>query len=104
MRRNGWLGFDRWQQLNRAFIVDTADGPWPEPNTQWMLYQALAGIWPEDIEDIDGVLSDRFKNYAQKAIREAKTYTDWGNQMSATRPRSLTLQARYCAREPSVSQ
>lgn len=74
-----WLaGFDRWQQLNRAFIVDTADGPWPEPNTQWMLYQALAGIWPEDIEDIDGVLSDRFKNYAQKAIREAKTYTDWG--------------------------
>jgi (1->4)-alpha-D-glucan 1-alpha-D-glucosylmutase len=43
-----------------------------------MLYQALAGIWPEEFRDgAAGALTDRFVAYAEKAVREAKLMTDW---------------------------
>ncbi|WFU12412.1 malto-oligosyltrehalose synthase (plasmid) [Rhizobium sp. CB3090] len=74
-----WIGgFSRWRAMNAAFRTDLADGPAPEPNIEWMLYQALAGIWPADVELSDqDVLRDRFTAYVLKAIREAKLRTDW---------------------------
>ncbi|QFY63436.1 malto-oligosyltrehalose synthase (plasmid) [Rhizobium grahamii] len=74
-----WVaGFERWQRINRQFVSGSADQPWPDTNTQWMLYQALAGAWPEFPDTIDEGFRDRFKAYAEKAVREAKTHTDWG--------------------------
>ncbi|KRB51240.1 hypothetical protein ASE04_10630 [Rhizobium sp. Root708] len=74
-----WIaGFQRWQKINRQFVSGKADRPLPDTNTQWMLYQALAGAWPEYPDTIDDSFRDRFKAYAEKAIREAKTHTDWG--------------------------
>lgn len=74
-----WIaGFQRWPRINRQSVSGAADEPWPDTNTQWMLYQALAGVWPESPDTIDDSFRDRFKAYAEKAIREAKTHTDWG--------------------------
>ncbi|MDL2398119.1 malto-oligosyltrehalose synthase [Rhizobium mayense] len=79
-RPEAWIeGVERWRELNKAFRSNFADGPAPEPNLEWMLYQALAGIWPEDFEQSPKAeLRNRFLAYAEKAIREAKLRTDWG--------------------------
>ncbi len=75
-----WIaGVERWRVQNASFCRHLAQGPAPEPNVEWMLYQALAGIWPEDIEPMDrgDELRHRFRAYVLKAIREAKLRTDW---------------------------
>lgn len=76
---DAWIaGVERWRNMNSPFRSSLADGPAPEPNIEWMLYQALAGIWPQDVEGADwNALKERFCAYALKAIREAKLRTDW---------------------------
>jgi malto-oligosyltrehalose synthase len=44
-------------------------GPNPEPDTEYLLWQTLAGAWPIDY--------DRAAEYLVKAMREAKTRTSW---------------------------
>lgn len=74
-------GFARWQEMNRDRLVELPAGLTPEPNAEWMLYQALAGIWPEDFrQGVGEALTDRFVAYAEKAIREAKLHTSWDEQ------------------------
>jgi len=74
-------GVERWRELNKSFRSDLTDGPAPEPNVEWMLYQALAGLWPEDFEQSRlAELRTRFVAYAEKAIREAKLRTDWAKE------------------------
>ena len=41
----------------------------PEPDTEYLLWQTLAGAWPID--------SGRRTGYLRKAMREAKTATSW---------------------------
>jgi malto-oligosyltrehalose synthase len=41
----------------------------PEPDTEYLLWQTLAGAWPVD--------ADRLTEYLRKAMREAKTRTSW---------------------------
>jgi (1->4)-alpha-D-glucan 1-alpha-D-glucosylmutase len=49
-----------------------------------MLYQALAGIWPEDFDrGRTEELRERFTDYAVKAVREAKLRSDWTEQDAA---------------------
>jgi (1->4)-alpha-D-glucan 1-alpha-D-glucosylmutase len=45
------------------------DGDWPEPDTEYLMWQTLAGTWPADPERVAG--------YLRKAVREAKTRTSW---------------------------
>jgi len=82
---DAWItGVERWRNMNSAFRSSLADGLAPEPNIEWMLYQALAGIWPQDIEGADrNALKERFCAYALKAIREAKLRTDWMDENPA---------------------
>jgi len=69
---------EHWRRLNESHRIELADGAAPEPNLEWMLYQALAGAWPEDFDRRHAdVLRERFAAYAEKAIREAKLRTDW---------------------------
>ncbi len=72
-----------WQGMNTGFKQMLTDGPAPEPAVEWMLYQALAGVWPLDLETTDrkGLkeLEDRFAAYVEKAVREAKLRTNWGD-------------------------
>ncbi|RFB84902.1 malto-oligosyltrehalose synthase [Rhizobium leguminosarum bv. trifolii] len=71
----------RWRELNRPWLTDLPDGAAPEPNVEWMLYQALAGVWPEDFDTEE--LAERFTDYAVKAVREAKLHTGWIEQDAA---------------------
>jgi (1->4)-alpha-D-glucan 1-alpha-D-glucosylmutase len=71
-------GFQRWQEMNRHHLVDLPGGLTPDSNVAWMLYQALAGIWPEEFRDgAAESLGERFVAYAEKAVREAKLETSW---------------------------
>jgi (1->4)-alpha-D-glucan 1-alpha-D-glucosylmutase len=42
---------------------------WPDRNTEYLLYQTLAGAWP--------LTADRAVAFAAKATREAKRHTSW---------------------------
>ncbi|UWU18793.1 malto-oligosyltrehalose synthase (plasmid) [Rhizobium sullae] len=69
---------ERWREMNRDHLVELPSGLTPEPNVEWMLYQALTGIWPEDFSNGEAeALTGRFTAYAEKAIREAKHGTSW---------------------------
>ncbi|WP_105414690.1 malto-oligosyltrehalose synthase [Neorhizobium sp. T25_27] len=76
-------GVDRWRRINSQAVRALDDGPAPEPAVEWMLYQALAGAWPNDLhtEDAAGLkaLETRFLGYVEKALREAKLRTNWGD-------------------------
>jgi (1->4)-alpha-D-glucan 1-alpha-D-glucosylmutase len=77
----------RWRDMNKASIVVLDDGPAPEPEVEWMLYQALAGAWPTELH-LQGVkalnaLEERFTAYVVKALREAKLRTNWGDNNEA---------------------
>ena len=72
------LGVERWRDMNRNHLTELPAGLTPDANVEWMLYQALAGIWPEEFRDGAAAgLTDRFVAYAEKAVREAKLATNW---------------------------
>ena len=52
---------DRAVQLARTQL--------PDPDTEYLLWQTLAGTWP--------ISEDRLTGYLRKAMREAKTRTSW---------------------------
>ncbi|MBZ9674455.1 malto-oligosyltrehalose synthase [Mesorhizobium sp. ES1-1] len=74
---------ERWRQMHSSNVEYLADGPAPDPDTEWMIYQALAGTWPAGTEPMGTaaleVLSKRFEGYVEKALREAKLRTDWAD-------------------------
>jgi (1->4)-alpha-D-glucan 1-alpha-D-glucosylmutase len=55
----------RWHE--RALAQTT--GAAPEPDTEYLMWQTLAGAWPVD--------SERLTGYLRKAMREAKTRSSW---------------------------
>ncbi|MFN3548408.1 MAG: malto-oligosyltrehalose synthase [Mesorhizobium sp.] len=77
-----WGGaVERWRGMHHDGVVALPEGPAPDPATEWLLYQALAGIWPGDgripAADVLASLECRFLRYLEKALREAKTRTSW---------------------------
>ncbi len=78
----GWAtAVARWSDMNAPLRTELNDGPAPEPETEWMIYQALLGAWPPTLspDDDAGVaaLSARFAAFLEKALREAKRRTRW---------------------------
>ncbi|MEB5748333.1 malto-oligosyltrehalose synthase [Leclercia adecarboxylata] len=71
----------RWQQLNQTHVRFLNDGTAPRAADTWMLYQALAGVWPPALDPQDSAglnaLEARFLAFVEKALREAKLRTDW---------------------------
>ena len=71
----------RWRQMNQTKVVFLNDGTAPRGVDTWMLYQALAGVWPTTLapDDEAGLkaLEARFLEFVEKALREAKLRTDW---------------------------
>lgn len=55
----------RWSRKNKVFRT----GAFPDPNTEYFLYQTLVGAWP--------IARERFIPYIEKAAREAKQRTNW---------------------------
>ncbi|CBG88307.1 malto-oligosyltrehalose synthase [Citrobacter rodentium] len=71
----------RWRQMNQTHVKFLNDGTAPKSADTWMLYQALAGVWPTGFtpDDAEGLnaLESRFLEFVEKALREAKLRTDW---------------------------
>ena len=64
-----WRGsLRRWSRMNRQFKT----GGFPDPNTEYFLYQTLIGSWP--------ISKERITAYMEKAVREAKQNTSWTQQ------------------------
>ncbi|MDH4441131.1 MAG: malto-oligosyltrehalose synthase [Rhizobium sp.] len=70
-----------WRQGVRANVKPLSDGPAPEPEIEWMIFQALIGHWPADLkaEDREGLadFADRVCAFVEKSLREAKLRSDW---------------------------
>jgi len=58
----------RWSRENARFKTEG----YPDRNTEYLLYQTLVGAWPIERE--------RFSEYMEKAVREAKQQTSWTQQ------------------------
>ncbi|NMG37827.1 malto-oligosyltrehalose synthase [Chelativorans sp. ZYF759] len=73
----------RWRAANSGLVRKVEGKPAPEPELEWMIYQALMAAWPEglDADDGDGIatLRARFLEFLEKAVREAKLRTTWTN-------------------------
>ncbi len=71
----------RWADLNAHFRRDADGVTAPEPEVEWLFYQALAGGWPAElgIENANGLadLCERMTQFMMKAVREAKVHTTW---------------------------
>lgn len=82
-------GLARWRKINALRRTAVDRKPAPEPNDEYLFYQALCGSWPA--EALDAPLPaeappefvERIKSFMQKAIKEAKTHTSWINQNRA---------------------
>ncbi|MEQ9609843.1 MAG: malto-oligosyltrehalose synthase, partial [Kiloniellaceae bacterium] len=79
----------RWSAMNARHRIAVPEGDAPEPEIEWLFYQALAGAWPaalvrEPLSSEAAVrelsdLRERFLAYMEKACREAKSRTTWTN-------------------------
>jgi (1->4)-alpha-D-glucan 1-alpha-D-glucosylmutase len=98
-------GVGRWRQMNAAHVEKLPDGAAPEPRLEWMLYQALAGVWPADAgmdAPVPTDLSERFLAYVEKALREAKQRTNWGEENGAYEEAVKAYAARLLAPDNTV--
>jgi (1->4)-alpha-D-glucan 1-alpha-D-glucosylmutase len=71
----------RWRAKHRPLVRKVSGRPAPEPEVEWMIYQALLGTWPDGLRPQDaeslGALRVRFLAFLEKALREAKLRTAW---------------------------
>jgi (1->4)-alpha-D-glucan 1-alpha-D-glucosylmutase len=58
-----------WARHLRRWLRLNAMENGPDANEQILIYQSMLGAWP--------IEPDRLKNYATKALREAKRHTSW---------------------------
>ena len=68
----------RWAKMNEPHKQMAGDILAPHRNDEYLLYQTLVGTLPFDVETQDfASLRQRIKDYMIKAVREAKTYSNW---------------------------
>ena len=72
----------RWQRMNGKFKRTLEDGRTaPDHNEEYLLYQTILGAWPwqmESRQDREHYV-ERLKQYASKALSEAKVNLSWIN-------------------------
>jgi (1->4)-alpha-D-glucan 1-alpha-D-glucosylmutase len=72
----------RWQRMNVKFKRTLEDGRTaPDHNEEYLLYQTILGAWPwqmESRQDREHYV-ERLKQYASKALSEAKVNLSWIN-------------------------
>lgn len=62
----------RWSEINSGHKSETI----PEANDEYFFYQTLVGAFPFETEEMSS-FTERVKDYAIKAVREAKVHTAW---------------------------
>jgi (1->4)-alpha-D-glucan 1-alpha-D-glucosylmutase len=72
-----------WTRMNRSRRGEVDGAPVPEPNHEYLFYQTLVGAWPLDLDPDDAermrALAERVGEFMQKALREGKERSSWGN-------------------------
>ena len=68
----------RWRRMNGAVVIEVKGRPAPSPNDEYLIYQALLGGCPDNLEITDS-FRQRFAGYLTKALREAKAETNYDN-------------------------
>ncbi len=66
----------RWARMNERHKQRCSDVLAPDRNDEYLLYQTLVGALPFDESEYDS-FSQRLQDYMVKAVREAKTHSDW---------------------------
>jgi (1->4)-alpha-D-glucan 1-alpha-D-glucosylmutase len=67
-----------WREINVGRRREAEGQPFPDTNTEYLIYQTLAGAWPFSDDDLPS-FAERLKEYLTKATREAKVHTSWTN-------------------------
>jgi len=69
----------RWGRMNRKKRALVDSEYVPDRNEEYLLYQTLAGAWPENrmSGDEHNAFKTRIREYMLKAVREAKVNTSW---------------------------
>ncbi|HEY0970461.1 MAG TPA: malto-oligosyltrehalose synthase [Gemmatimonadales bacterium] len=87
-----WSMVARWRRLNAALRRRQGRRWAPDPNTEYLLYQTLVGIWPveggpatAEVPHADALESVRARvsAYMEKAVREGKSRSDWARPDAA---------------------
>lgn len=71
-----------WRRMNGRFRHTLQDGRVaPDPNEEYLLYQTIVGAWPPQMETAEdrAAFLERLKQYAFKALSEAKINLSWIN-------------------------
>jgi (1->4)-alpha-D-glucan 1-alpha-D-glucosylmutase len=72
----------RWQRMNAKFKRKLEDGRTaPDGNEEYLLYQTILGAWPWQMESVQDreSFAERIRQYASKALSEAKVNLSWIN-------------------------
>jgi malto-oligosyltrehalose synthase/4-alpha-glucanotransferase len=68
-----WLAqVEEWMQVNAPL----KEKGFPDPNTEYFIYQALVGHYPMPGDDAAD-FKDRMHEFLQKSLREGKVHSDW---------------------------
>ncbi len=70
----------RWQRIYQRFKTTLEDGRTaPDANEEYLLYQTIVGAWPWQMESAEERrrFAERIKQYASKALSEAKVNLSW---------------------------
>lgn len=75
----------RWRSMNAPHRRRVDGREAPDPNSEYLIYQTLLGIWPLDGAKrgavpngaVVGKLRERVEEYMLKAVREAKIHSSW---------------------------
>jgi (1->4)-alpha-D-glucan 1-alpha-D-glucosylmutase len=86
-----WIGrVHRWRSLNATHRSTSKGQTAPDPNTEYLFYQALLGIWPlglpkGELPSSDAMkgLHERLEAYMLKAAKEGKARTTWTDPNAA---------------------
>ena len=65
-----------WSKENESHKQSIDGRKVPDPNEEYLIYQALVGVWPAERSELTSI-SERLRDYAIKAIREAMVHTRW---------------------------
>lgn len=69
----------KWARAHRKLKTPLDGVEAPDANAEYLLYQTLIGIWPDELPQGDerkGFIS-RVQQYMLKVVREAKSHTSW---------------------------
>jgi (1->4)-alpha-D-glucan 1-alpha-D-glucosylmutase len=72
----------RWQRINAKFKQKMEDGRMaPDNNEEYLLYQTILGAWPWQMQTREDCAHfvERIRQYASKALSEAKVNLSWIN-------------------------